>query len=98
MTPVTAPFLFGNHLIALLAIHAQPTIRIRELSVLLGLTERSAQRVIGDLENAGVILTSRDGRRNRYTIVSRVPIELPDGRRLSVGEVLRALTGSEPSE
>lgn len=83
---------FGNHLLALVAIHAEPTIRIRELSTLIGLTERSTQRVVGDLEESGFLRVSRRGRRNHYSIDTDLSIDLPDGRHIPLANVLHALS------
>lgn len=88
---VPASLLLGNHLIALAAVRENPSIRIRELSVLLDLTERSTQRVIHDLEQSGLVRVSRNGRRNLYTVVSRVDLDLPRGRRVPVDRILWAL-------
>ena len=89
---VPATLLLGNHLIALAAVRENPSIRIRELSLLLDLTERSTQRVINDLEEAGLVRVSRNGRRNVYTIASQVDLDLPGGRRVPVERFLRALS------
>lgn len=89
---VPATLLLGNHLIALAAVRENPSIRIRELSLLLDLTERSTQRVINDLEESGLVRVSRNGRRNVYTVASLVDLDLPDGRRVPVDRILRALS------
>lgn len=90
--PVPASLLLGNHLIALSAIREDPSIRIRELSQILGLTERSTQRVISELEGVGLIHVARNGRRNRYTISEGMDLDLPGGQRVPVDKVLRALS------
>lgn len=94
---VPASLLLGNHLIALFAIKEDPSIRIRELSHLLGLTERSTQRVINELEYVGLIRVARNGRRNLYTISEGIDLDLPGGRRIPVDKVLRALSARQPS-
>lgn len=90
--PVPATLLLGNHLIALAAIRSNPSILIRELSQVLDLTERSTQRVVNELEGAGLIRVSRAGRRNLYTVCDGVDLNLPGGRRIPVDKVLRALS------
>ena len=90
--PVPASLLLGNQLIALSAIRENPSIRIRELSEVLGLTERSAQRVVNELESVGLIRVTRNGRRNLYTISEGVDLDLPGGQRIPVEKVLRALS------
>ena len=82
---------FTNHAHVLLCVAREPEIRVRDLAVRVGITERAAQRIIGDLVEAGYVERSRDGRRNRYTVRAdrslRHPVEQPH----QVGEVLAVL-------
>ena len=45
-----------------------PEARIRDISVAAGITERTAQAIVTDLETAGYITRTRIGRRTRYTV------------------------------
>ena len=60
--------LFTNHGHVLMSIVAAPEIRVREIADRTGITERAAQRIIGDLEAAGFVSHTRVGRRNRYEV------------------------------
>jgi hypothetical protein len=60
--------LVTNHGHVLMSIAAAPEIRIREIADRTGITERAAQRIIGDLEAAGFVSHTRVGRRNRYEV------------------------------
>lgn len=60
--------LLTNHAHVLMSIADEPGIRIREIAVKTGITERAAQRIIGDLESAGFLSHSRVGRRNHYQV------------------------------
>jgi len=51
-----------------MVIAERPTIRVREIAAATGVTERSVQRIIGDLEAAGFVRHERVGRRNRYIV------------------------------
>jgi DNA-binding MarR family transcriptional regulator len=42
--------------------------RIRDLAAAAGITERTAQAIVSDLEAAGYITRTRIGRRTRYTV------------------------------
>jgi DNA-binding transcriptional regulator PaaX len=42
--------------------------RIRDISAVVGLTERTVQAIVADLEAAGYLTRTRAGRRTRYTI------------------------------
>ncbi len=82
---------FTNHAHVLFCIAREPDIRVRDLAVRVGITERAAQRIVGDLVDAGYLERSRDGRRNRYAVRAdrslRHPVEQPH----RVGEVLAVL-------
>ncbi len=85
-----------NHGRALLCIAHDPEVRLRDIAVSLGITERSAYAIVSDLADAGYILKERDGRRNRYQIQHHLPLpEAPD-REQAIGEVLGVLTGPKP--
>ncbi|MEV7611971.1 helix-turn-helix domain-containing protein [Streptomyces sp. NPDC089799] len=60
-----------NHARVLLAIARDPGVRLREVALTCGVTERTVQGIVADLEEAGYLTRSRaeDGRRNHYTIV-----------------------------
>ena len=88
---VPAAFLFTNHLLVLVLIQADPMIRIRELSIVIGMTERSTQRIINELEVQSLLEVSREGRRNHYRVVVEREIELPSDDRVTLGQLLATL-------
>lgn len=57
-----------NHAHVLLAIARDPTARLRDVADTVGVTERAAQAIVADLEDAGYLQRSRVGRRNQYTV------------------------------
>ena len=59
---------FTNHALVLLAVAADPEILLREVAEAVGITERAAHRIIGDLEDGGYISRQRKGRRNYYQV------------------------------
>ncbi|MEW2414800.1 helix-turn-helix domain-containing protein [Streptomyces sp. NPDC046866] len=61
-----------NHARVLLAVSRDPGMRLRDVALTCGVTERTVQSIIADLEEAGYLKRaprSDDGRRNRYAIV-----------------------------
>lgn len=48
-----------------------PDVRLRDLAVRIGLTERATQVLIRDLVDHGYLSKAREGRRNRYTVLKR---------------------------
>lgn len=57
-----------NHGHLLVAISRSPRARIRDLAAEVGITERSAQLILRDLEAAGYVTKERVGRRNEYRL------------------------------
>jgi DNA-binding MarR family transcriptional regulator len=50
-------------------------VRIRDLAVMLDITERSAQKIVGDLARGGYVTRHRVGRRNAYDVhIELLPI------------------------
>jgi len=91
-----------NHARALIAIAHDPDTRLRDLAVTLEVTERTAFGIVADLTEAGYLLKDKDGRRNRYRIVTDVPLRDPISRKRTVGELLQVLTdtttGPQPAD
>lgn len=83
----------SNHGRALLCIARDPDVRLREVAVDLGITERSAYALVNDLAEGGYVVKERDGRRNRYRIEEHLPLPELSDRELAIGEVLGVLTG-----
>jgi hypothetical protein len=77
----------------LLCIADKPDIRIRDIAVSLGITERRAHGIVSDLADAGYLIKTKEGRRNRYEVQSHLPIPEPTGRVRAIGEVLDLLGG-----
>jgi DNA-binding MarR family transcriptional regulator len=57
-----------NHTQVLLCIARDPDVRLRDVAVAVGITERAAQRIVADLVEAGFVDRRRVGRRNRYLV------------------------------
>jgi DNA-binding MarR family transcriptional regulator len=62
------------HAQVLLGIAQDPGIRLREIGEAVGITEGAAHRIVVELAAAGYISRTRNGRRNRYTIGSHLPV------------------------
>jgi DNA-binding IclR family transcriptional regulator len=83
-----------NHARALVSIAHDPGIRLRDIATALGITERSAYRIVTDLATAGYIVKERDGRRNRYQIQEHLPLPGSSNGERTIGEVLDLLVES----
>ena len=60
--------LLTGHGHVLVEIARNPEARMRDISAAAGITERTAQAIVADLEAAGYITRTRVGRRTRYTV------------------------------
>jgi len=79
-----------NHGLVLAAIAMHPQSTAREVGDTVGITERSAHKIIKDLEQEGYITKIKVGRNNKYKIHPDVPLkdEVSDS---AVGELLVVL-------
>lgn len=57
-----------NHTHVLLCLARDPDVTLRTVADVVGITERAVQRIVRDLETAGVIRRERQGRRNHYSV------------------------------
>ena len=74
----TAPWTFlTNHAHVLLCLASNQELRLREVAARVGITERAVQHIVADLEAAGVLTRTREGRRNRYTLHPDRPLRHP---------------------
>ena len=85
-----------NHAHVLLCVARDPDIRLRDVAMLVGITERAAQRIVGDLVDEGYVERRRVGRRNEYKVNTTARLRHPLGRDHEVGEILEVL--SEPGD
>jgi hypothetical protein len=84
-----------NHARAMLFIADNTNARLRDLAEALDVTERTAFAIVADLTEAGYVLKTRDGRRNRYQVQRDLPMRDSISRERTIGEVLALL--SKPS-
>ena len=83
--------IFSNHAHVLVCIARNPEERVREIARKVGITERAVQRIIGDLEEAGVIVRERLGRTNRYSLSLDRPLRHPLEATTTIAEVIRVI-------
>ena len=80
-----------NHGGVLLAVSRQPSITAREISQQLGITERAVLRIVADLDDAGYITRTRQGRANTYTVNIDRLHHGPILKDIAVGDLLNIL-------
>ena len=74
VTPSSSWTFLTNHAHVLMCLAKNPSARIRDLAMEVGITERAVQRIIVELEEDGYLDHIRDGRRNVYQGFSRRPL------------------------
>jgi hypothetical protein len=85
-----------NHAHVLQIVSADPTIRIRDIAQTVGITDRTAAQVVSDLEKAGYLTKTRNGRRNHYQVHGKLPLRHPQHRHHTVGDLIRFLEAPSP--
>ena len=80
-----------NHTHILVCLVREPMTTVRDLSRQVGITERSVQRILAELAEAGAIERHREGRRNRYTVNRDLRLRHALESGTTVGELLKAV-------
>ena len=80
-----------NHAHVLECISTDPTARLRDIAAAVGITERTAAQIVGELEEAGYLTKTREGRRNSYEVHEDLPLRHPQHRHHTVGDLIRFL-------
>jgi DNA-binding MarR family transcriptional regulator len=87
--------LLTGHGHVLVEIAGNPRARIRDISSAVGLTERTVQAIVADLETAGYLTRSRTGRRTRYTVNRDSLFRHPSQEGLRIGPFLALLAEAD---
>jgi DNA-binding transcriptional ArsR family regulator len=78
----------SNHGHVLVCLAQNPDARLRDVAQSVGITERAVQKIVSDLEEAGVVEREREGRRNRYRLHVDRPLRHPIESHRTVGSLL----------
>jgi predicted transcriptional regulator len=80
-----------NHALVLSHLAKNPRITAREISLRIGITERTVRKVIADLDAAGYIKKSKKGRGIRYSISPDLSLRHDSHGEIAIGDFLGAL-------
>jgi len=86
---------FSNHAHVLVCLAQDPQSRLRDLAERIGVTERTAQRLVTHLEDAGILQRIKEGRRNRHVIDTSKHLRHPIESHCTVGELLATIVGRQ---
>jgi Winged helix-turn-helix DNA-binding len=90
--------LLSNHGRVLLLVAREPRARLRDIAGAVGITERTAHRIITELVEDGYVIRRRNGSRNEYEVRPDVAIHDPVLGERWVGEILAAVADSDGSQ
>lgn len=77
-----------SHARVLLIISQNPEIRVREIAALASVTERTAQRIVADLEADEYLRHERIGRRNHYSVSLDASFRHPHEQGVEIGALV----------
>jgi DNA-binding IclR family transcriptional regulator len=97
-TPLRGWTFITNHGQVLLAVAQRPHARVREIAAAAGITERYAYRILRDLEDAGYVERTRQGRGNLYRVHPELALGDPVVEENSLRELLRLIDSSDADE
>lgn len=85
-----------NHAHVLVCVAQDPSMRLRDVSECVGITERAAHRIVCELEADGYLTRRREGRRNLYEVHEDGPLDPSSGADTRVSDLLALLMKQEP--
>ena len=81
-----------NHARVLILIAQTPSIRLRDIAARIGITERAAQRIVGDLEADGYLSHEKEGRRNHYSLRPDARLRHPLENEIAVDQLVEFIS------
>jgi DNA-binding transcriptional ArsR family regulator len=89
VAPAAARWTFlTNHSHVLILLAQNPTVVLREVATRVGITERAVQRIVADLEEAGILERERVGRQNHYRVQTNIPLRHPIEAHRTIGDLV----------
>lgn len=76
----------------LIIIAETPSIRLRDIATRIGITERAAQRIVGDLEADGYLSHKKEGRRNHYSLHPDAHLRHPLEKEIEIGQLIEFIS------
>jgi DNA-binding IscR family transcriptional regulator len=88
---------FSNYGHVLVCLARNREARLRDVAAQVGITERAVQKIVRDMQDAGFLTVTKQGRCNRYRINRRKSLRHGLESHCSVGKLLRLVDGTTPS-
>ena len=80
-----------NHAHVLAVLHSDPQLVLRQVAVVVGVTERAVQRIVQDLEEGGFVRREKVGRRNWYYVLTNLSLRHPIEAHRNIGDLLKLI-------
>lgn len=80
-----------NHTHVLILLARNPSMTLREVATVVGITERAVQRIIAELEEDGFIEREKIGRQNHYLILSDQHLRHPIEAHRTIGDLIKMI-------
>ncbi|GMR16983.1 MAG: hypothetical protein BMS9Abin32_031 [Gammaproteobacteria bacterium] len=82
---------FSNYAHVLICLAENPDTRLRDVAERVGITERTALRLVTQLEQDGILMRVKEGRRNSYVIKPNARLRHAIEAHCTVGELLETI-------
>ena len=69
---------------------------MRDVAERVGITERAVQRIVSELESAGYVTRTREGRRNSYEANGTLPLRHPVEGHQNLDALIRLILKTRP--
>ena len=79
----------SNHGHVMVQLNQNPEMKVKDLAERVGVTERRTQTILAELEEAGYISVTRNGRRNIYKVNQNLKFRHPSESNKSIGLLLK---------
>jgi len=87
---------FSNYGHVLVCLSRNNGARLRDVAYEVGITERAVQKIVKDMQDAGFITVSKQGRCNRYRLNKRKSLRHSLESHCNVGKLLALVTRPDP--
>jgi predicted ArsR family transcriptional regulator len=88
---------FSNYGHVLVCLSRNNEARLRDVALEVGITERAVQKIVRDMQDAGFVTVSKQGRCNRYRLNKRKSLRHGLESHCNVGKLLALVTRPAPA-
>lgn len=85
---------FSNYGHVLVCLARNSGVRLRDVALEVGITERAVQKIVRDMQDAGFLTVTKQGRCNRYRINKRKALRHSLESHCTVGKLIALIAGS----